>query len=172
MDSLLSYCWCCVALVMMHSQDYGNTKCQLRQNVSFLCMSCSKVLIFSEITEPYTSSPCPRTTCWRSILIFSYHLLLIILSSLFPSGLPTKTFMPLTSPPYMRHGLSADICLLKEELVSFVRRNQIRNRNVMVHKYTHTHTNTEKADSVHANCHILKLLAYGFITTNNNFHFK
>lgn len=34
MEFLLSYCWCCVALVMMRSQHYGNTKCQLKQKVS------------------------------------------------------------------------------------------------------------------------------------------
>ena len=148
MEFLLSHCWCCVALVMMHLQDYGNTKCQLRQNVSFLCMSCSKVQIFSEITEPYKFSPCPRTTFWRSILILSYHLRLSLPSSLFPSGLPTKTFLSLTSVPYVWRVLSADICHLREELVSIFRRKQVWNMAVMVQKYTHTHTHTLKKHTV------------------------
>jgi hypothetical protein len=43
MEFSFSHCWCCVPLVMTHSQVYRNTKCQLKQNVSSLCLSYSKV---------------------------------------------------------------------------------------------------------------------------------
>ena len=42
--------------------------------------------------EPYQRSPCPPTNPWRSILILSSHLSSAIPpSSLFSSGIPTKT---------------------------------------------------------------------------------
>jgi hypothetical protein len=53
-------------------------------------------------TFPYTeldwSRPCPHPTSWRSILIFSSHLHLVLPSSL-PSSFATKTlYAPLLSP--------------------------------------------------------------------------
>jgi len=156
-EFLLSHCWWCGALVMMHSQDYGNTKCQLRQNVSFLCMLCRKVQIFSDITEPYKSSPCPHTTSWRSILLLSYHLLPNLPSSLFPSGLPTK---PLCSS-LLSH--ICDMSFLQTFVIwgrswCFFRRKQIWNMAVMLHKYTHTHAHTRARTHTHTHTqtHTLK----------------
>ena len=49
--------------------------------------------------EPDQSTPCPQhPTTWRSILILSSHLSLVLPSGLFPSGLPTTTlYTPLLS---------------------------------------------------------------------------
>jgi hypothetical protein len=49
--------------------------------------------------EAKQSSPRLPPTSWRCVLILSSHLRLVLTSSLFPSGLPTKIlFVPLLSP--------------------------------------------------------------------------
>ena len=48
-------------------------------------------------------SPQAPPTSWISILILSSHLRLGLPNGLFPSGLTTKTLLPLSPPPYASH---------------------------------------------------------------------
>ena len=57
------------------------------------------VPILSQLDPVY----CPHPTSSRSILIVSFHLSLGLPSGLFPSGLPTKPCISLSSPLYALH---------------------------------------------------------------------
>ena len=57
------------------------------------------VLAICPYPDPDRSSPCPHPISWRSILILSSHLRLVLPSCLFPPSFATKTlYAPLLSP--------------------------------------------------------------------------